>query len=186
MWMAFANWLEQLLEDFRPVDELNNGHYATIVMDYCALRLLGSAALGRAARGDLDVAGLSVLKVLGSEANRTHCRHALDAAGPTDCKTRCSRLRTTLMPQTLSPPARSPATSAGTRAQSRAAPPRFSATSSRSECLAYRRADAAITRRDTATTETPGSDVAIRLVRLASLPERDKLPAAKSVVPASR
>ncbi|MGO9508733.1 MAG: acyl-CoA dehydrogenase family protein [Mycobacterium sp.] len=81
MWLAFANRLEQLLEDFRPVDELNNGHYATIVMDYCALRLLGSAALGRAARGDVDVPGLSVLKVFGSEAEQNALRHALDATG---------------------------------------------------------------------------------------------------------
>jgi alkylation response protein AidB-like acyl-CoA dehydrogenase len=82
MWMAFANRLEQLLEDYRPADEINRDRYATIVMDYYALRLLGSAALGRAARGDVDVAGLSVLKVLGSEAEQSALRHALDAAGP--------------------------------------------------------------------------------------------------------
>ncbi|AFC52318.1 acyl-CoA dehydrogenase family protein [Mycobacterium paraintracellulare] len=81
MWMAFANRLEQLLEDYRPADELNADHYATIVMDYYALRLLGSAALGRAARGDVDVAALSVLKVFGSEAEQSALRHALDAAG---------------------------------------------------------------------------------------------------------
>jgi alkylation response protein AidB-like acyl-CoA dehydrogenase len=81
MWMAFANRLEQLLEDYRPTDEVNADHYATIVMDYYALRLLGSAALGRAARGDVDVAALSVLKVFGSEAEQSALRHALDAAG---------------------------------------------------------------------------------------------------------
>lgn len=81
MWMAFANRLEQLLEDYRPADEVNADHYATIVMDYYALRLLGSAALGRAARGDVDVAALSVLKVFGSEAEQSALRHALDAAG---------------------------------------------------------------------------------------------------------
>lgn len=81
MWMAFANRLEQLLEDFRPADEVNADHYATIVMDYYALRLLGSAALGRAARGEVDVAALSVLKVFGSEAEQSALRHALDAAG---------------------------------------------------------------------------------------------------------
>src|ERR1700754_127949 len=81
MWMAFANRLEQLLEDYRPVDEVNADHYATIAMDYCALRLLGSRALGRAARGDVDVAGLSVLKLFGSEAEQNALRHALDAAG---------------------------------------------------------------------------------------------------------
>jgi alkylation response protein AidB-like acyl-CoA dehydrogenase len=81
MWMAFANRLEQLLEDYRPVDEVNADHYATIAMDYCALRLLGSKALGRAARGEVDVAGLSVLKVFGSEAEQNALRHALDGAG---------------------------------------------------------------------------------------------------------
>lgn len=81
MWMAFANRLEQLLEDYRPADEVNADHYATIVMDYYALRLLGSAALGRAARGEVDVAALSVLKVFGSEAEQSALRHALDAAG---------------------------------------------------------------------------------------------------------
>ncbi|MDM4142828.1 MULTISPECIES: acyl-CoA dehydrogenase family protein [Mycobacterium] len=81
MWMAFANRLEQLLEDYRPRDEVNADHYATIVMDYYALRLLGSAALGRAARGEVDVAALSVLKVFGSEAEQSALRHALDAAG---------------------------------------------------------------------------------------------------------
>jgi alkylation response protein AidB-like acyl-CoA dehydrogenase len=81
MWMAFANRLEQLLEDYRPTDEVNEDHYATIVMDYYALRLLGSAALGRAARGQVDVAALSVLKVFGSEAEQSALRHALDGAG---------------------------------------------------------------------------------------------------------
>jgi alkylation response protein AidB-like acyl-CoA dehydrogenase len=80
MWMAFANRLQQLLEDYRPADEVNADHYATIAMDYYALRLLGSRALGRAARGEVDVAGLSVLKVFGSEAEQSALRHALDAA----------------------------------------------------------------------------------------------------------
>lgn len=81
MWMAFANRLEQLLQDYRPSDEVSADHYATIAMDYYALRLLGSRALGRAARGDVDVASLSVLKVFGSEAEQNALRHALDGAG---------------------------------------------------------------------------------------------------------
>ena len=81
MWMAFANRLEQLLEDYRPVGALNRDRYATIAMDYQALRLLGSAALGQAARGERDIPGVSVLKVLGSEAELNAFRHALDAAG---------------------------------------------------------------------------------------------------------
>lgn len=58
MWAAFANRLEQLPEDFRPARPADRDRYASITMEYCALRLLGSAALGRAAR--VDVAGLSV------------------------------------------------------------------------------------------------------------------------------
>jgi alkylation response protein AidB-like acyl-CoA dehydrogenase len=81
MWMAFANRLDQLLEDYRPVGEVNRDRYATIAMDYQALRLLGSAALGQAARGERDIPGVSVLKLLGSEAEQNALRHALDGAG---------------------------------------------------------------------------------------------------------
>jgi alkylation response protein AidB-like acyl-CoA dehydrogenase len=81
MWMSFANRLNQLLEDFRPVGAVNRDRYATIAMDYQALRLLGSAALGQAARGERDIPAVSVLKVLGSEAEQNAMRHALDAAG---------------------------------------------------------------------------------------------------------
>jgi alkylation response protein AidB-like acyl-CoA dehydrogenase len=52
-----------------------------LVMDAEALRLLGSAALARASRGHEDIAALSVLKVLGSEAAQTAAEHALSAAG---------------------------------------------------------------------------------------------------------
>ena len=81
MWMAFANRLEQLLQDYDPVGEVNRDEYATIAMDYQALRLLGSVALGRAARGERDIPGVSVLKLLGSEAEQNALRHALDGAG---------------------------------------------------------------------------------------------------------
>jgi alkylation response protein AidB-like acyl-CoA dehydrogenase len=81
MWMAFANRLEQLLQDFRSAGAVNRDRYATIAMDYQALRLLGSAALGQAARGEPDIPAVSVLKVLGSEAEQNAVRHALDAAG---------------------------------------------------------------------------------------------------------
>jgi alkylation response protein AidB-like acyl-CoA dehydrogenase len=81
MWMAFANRLQQLLEDFRPVGAVDRDRYATIAMDYQALRLLGSAALGQAARGERDVPGVSLLKVLGSEAEQNAAQHVLDAAG---------------------------------------------------------------------------------------------------------
>ena len=81
MWMNFANRLRDLLDDFRPVGALEHDHYATLAMDYQALRLLGSAALARAARGERDVAAVSVLKLLGSEAEQNATRHALGAAG---------------------------------------------------------------------------------------------------------
>jgi alkylation response protein AidB-like acyl-CoA dehydrogenase len=81
MWMAFANRLAQLLEDFRPVGALNRDRYATIAMDQQALRLLGSAALGQAARGERDIPGVSVLKLFGSEAEQKALGYALDAAG---------------------------------------------------------------------------------------------------------
>ena len=81
LWMAFANRIEQLLEDYQPAGELNRDRYASIAMDYQALRLLGSAALGQAARGERDIPGVSVLKLLGSEAEQNALRHALDGAG---------------------------------------------------------------------------------------------------------
>jgi alkylation response protein AidB-like acyl-CoA dehydrogenase len=81
LWTAFANRLGQLLEDFHPVGELERDRYATIAMDYQALRLLGSAALGQAARGERNVPGISVLKVFGSEAEQNAAGWALDGAG---------------------------------------------------------------------------------------------------------
>ncbi|EID09962.1 acyl-CoA dehydrogenase [Mycobacterium xenopi RIVM700367] len=81
MWLGFADRLHNLITDFHPTTALDRDHYATLVMDHHALRLLGSAALARAARGEEDVPGLSVLKLLGSEAERSACEHALAAAG---------------------------------------------------------------------------------------------------------
>jgi alkylation response protein AidB-like acyl-CoA dehydrogenase len=82
LWLSFADRLEDLVRDFRPVGALDRDRYATLVMDAHALRLLGSAALARAVRGDQDVAALSVLKLLGSEAVQTAAERALEAAGP--------------------------------------------------------------------------------------------------------
>ncbi|MGW4477690.1 acyl-CoA dehydrogenase family protein [Rhodococcus triatomae] len=81
LWLSFSDRLQDLLEDFRPVTELDRDHYATLVMDAQALRLLGSRALAREARGEQDVASLSVLKLLGSEAVQNAAEHALTAAG---------------------------------------------------------------------------------------------------------
>jgi alkylation response protein AidB-like acyl-CoA dehydrogenase len=81
MWLQFANRLGQTLESYRPCGALHRDAYASIAMDYQALRLMGSAALARAARGDADVAGLSVLKVFGSEAEQNAYRQVLEATG---------------------------------------------------------------------------------------------------------
>src|SRR5271168_3193535 len=81
MWMAFADRLRDLLEDFRPVRAVDRDRYATIAMDTQALRLLGSAALARAASGEGNGAGMSVLKLLGSEAEQNAANCVLDAAG---------------------------------------------------------------------------------------------------------
>jgi alkylation response protein AidB-like acyl-CoA dehydrogenase len=81
LWMGFAERLDDLVRDVRPVTAIEQDWYATLVMDAQALRLLGSAALAKAARGDQDVAGLSVLKLLGSEAVQLAAQRALDAAG---------------------------------------------------------------------------------------------------------
>jgi alkylation response protein AidB-like acyl-CoA dehydrogenase len=61
---------------------MERDRYATLVMDTQALRLLGSGALARAARGAQDTAALSVLKLLGSEAVQAAAESALNAAGP--------------------------------------------------------------------------------------------------------
>ena len=81
MWLGFADRMNNLLADFRPTTALQRDQYATLVMDHEALRLLGSAALARAARGEHDTASVSVLKLLGSEAEQRGFEHALAAAG---------------------------------------------------------------------------------------------------------
>ena len=81
LWLSFADRLQELLEDFRPKTALHRDRYATLAMDNQALRLLGSAALAREARGEQDVASLSVLKLLGSEAVQSAADSALYAKG---------------------------------------------------------------------------------------------------------
>jgi alkylation response protein AidB-like acyl-CoA dehydrogenase len=81
MWLGFADRMENLLADWRPTTELQRDQYATTIMDKQALRLLGSVALARADRGDDDVAAISVLKLLGSEAELRGFEHALHSAG---------------------------------------------------------------------------------------------------------
>jgi alkylation response protein AidB-like acyl-CoA dehydrogenase len=82
MWLGFADRIDNLIDDFHPTTELQRDHYATTIMDKQALRLLGSVALARAARGEDDVAAISVLKLLGSEAELRGFEFALEAAGP--------------------------------------------------------------------------------------------------------
>jgi alkylation response protein AidB-like acyl-CoA dehydrogenase len=82
LWMGYVDLLRELTVDFTPSGSLARDRYATLVMDSYALRLMGSAALARAARGEEDVAAQSVLKLLGSEALQRASEDALDAAGP--------------------------------------------------------------------------------------------------------
>ncbi|ROO85936.1 alkylation response protein AidB-like acyl-CoA dehydrogenase [Actinocorallia herbida] len=81
LWLSFAARLEEEIRDFTPETPLDRDWYATLLMDAQALRLMGSAALARAARGDQDVAALSVLKVFGSEAAQKALERILDAQG---------------------------------------------------------------------------------------------------------
>jgi alkylation response protein AidB-like acyl-CoA dehydrogenase len=82
MWLGFADRIDNMIADFRPGSELERDQYATTIMDYQALRAMGSAALTRAARGEMDTASVSVLKLFGSEAERQAMENALTAAGP--------------------------------------------------------------------------------------------------------
>ncbi|MGV0722998.1 acyl-CoA dehydrogenase family protein [Mycolicibacterium elephantis] len=81
LWLSYADRLAELVEDFRPVSVIDRDRYATLVMDNQALRLLGSVALARAARGEEDASALSVLKLMGSEASQMATEYALNATG---------------------------------------------------------------------------------------------------------
>nr|WP_156687143.1 acyl-CoA dehydrogenase family protein [Mycobacterium sp. Marseille-P9652] len=81
LWTGYVDLLHELTIDFDPSGPLQRDHFATLIMDAYALRLLGSAALARAARGEEDVPAQSVLKLLGSEALQRASEDALNAAG---------------------------------------------------------------------------------------------------------
>lgn len=81
LWMDYANLLDQMTIDFTPAGPLQRDRYATLVMDARAMRLLGSAAMAKAARGEEDVPAQSVLKLLGSEALQRASEDALNASG---------------------------------------------------------------------------------------------------------
>lgn len=82
MWLGFADRIDNMIADFHPSTEVERDQYASTTMDRQALRLLGSAALARASRGEDDVAAISVLKLLGSEAELRGMDLALTSAGP--------------------------------------------------------------------------------------------------------
>jgi alkylation response protein AidB-like acyl-CoA dehydrogenase len=82
MWLGFADRIDNMITDFQPATPLERDQYATMVMDYQALRLMGSISLARAARGEVDVASVSVLKLFGSEAEMSAANNILAAAGP--------------------------------------------------------------------------------------------------------
>jgi alkylation response protein AidB-like acyl-CoA dehydrogenase len=81
LWLMFADRLDDLVADFHPNGPIERDQYATLLMDTKALRLLGSAALAREARGEQDVPSLSILKLLGAEAVQLATEHALTGAG---------------------------------------------------------------------------------------------------------
>jgi alkylation response protein AidB-like acyl-CoA dehydrogenase len=81
MWLGFADRTDNAIADFHPRTAVERDQYATTIMDYTALRLLGSKALARAARGEEDVASVAVLKVFGSEAEQRIFEYALATAG---------------------------------------------------------------------------------------------------------
>jgi alkylation response protein AidB-like acyl-CoA dehydrogenase len=82
LWMDYADMLQALCVEFRPSGALQRDRFATLVMDRYAMRLMGSASLAKAARGEEDVPAQSVLKLLGSEAMQRACEDALNAQGP--------------------------------------------------------------------------------------------------------
>lgn len=82
LWMDYADMLHALCVESRPSGAVQRDRYATLVMDRYAMRLMGSASLAKAARGEEDIPAQSVLKLLGSEAMQRACEDALNAEGP--------------------------------------------------------------------------------------------------------
>ena len=81
MWLLFADRLDNLIADCQPQSPVEQDQYASMIIDYHALRALGSAALGRAARGETDTSSVSLLKLLGSEAERRAADVVLSTSG---------------------------------------------------------------------------------------------------------
>ena len=81
MWLGFADRIANMIGDFAPKTPLEKDQYASMIMDYQALRLMGSSGLAKAARGETDVASVSVVKLFGSEAELRASEYALSASG---------------------------------------------------------------------------------------------------------
>jgi alkylation response protein AidB-like acyl-CoA dehydrogenase len=81
LWLDYADMLHALSAESSPSGPVQRDRYATLVMDCHALRLMGSATLAKAARGEGDVPAQSVLKLLGSEAMQRACEDALNTKG---------------------------------------------------------------------------------------------------------
>jgi alkylation response protein AidB-like acyl-CoA dehydrogenase len=81
MWVMLADRIDNLMADCRPRTEVERDRFASTVIDYHAIRAIGSAALARAARGEIDTASVSVLKLLGSEAEMRAADLTLRTAG---------------------------------------------------------------------------------------------------------
>src|SRR5215475_1850025 len=58
LWLSYADRLQEFVGDYSRTTALDRDRYATLVMDNQALRLMGSMALAKAARGDEDAAAL--------------------------------------------------------------------------------------------------------------------------------
>ncbi|ADT98580.1 acyl-CoA dehydrogenase family protein [Mycolicibacterium gilvum] len=81
MWLGFADRIANCIADFVPRTPLERDALASSIMDYEALRLLGSVGIAKAARGEVDVASVSIPKLLGAEAEQRIEGLALEAAG---------------------------------------------------------------------------------------------------------
>ncbi|WAC92392.1 acyl-CoA dehydrogenase family protein [Mycobacterium sp. Aquia_213] len=81
LWLDYADMLHALTVESTPSGAVQRDRYGTLVMDFFAMRLLGSATLAKAARGEEDVPAQSVLKLLGSEAMQRACEDTLHAKG---------------------------------------------------------------------------------------------------------
>jgi alkylation response protein AidB-like acyl-CoA dehydrogenase len=82
MWLGFADRIANSIGDFRPRTALERDEFASTIMDYQALRLLGSVGLAQASRGEADVAAVSIPKLFGAEAEMRAAANALTGAGP--------------------------------------------------------------------------------------------------------